>query len=153
MRLITITEYFSRFIDPSVDLNVTPKICCPFHKEDTPSFSYSPEKGIWRCFGACKFGGDVIAMHQKHYRIATRAEAEKSLRRLLGYTETINPVLAPRKEPVVNEAEFRFKSAYARAILVAVTPDDWDALDYIMGQYPQDVHLLEAFYNERRLRV
>lgn len=151
MPLITIPEYFTRFIDPKIDLNVTPKICCPFHQEDTPSFSYSAEKGVWRCFGACKFGGDVIAMHQKHYHLRNREEAEKSLYKLLGYTETVNPMEKLREPPVANEREVVFKSAYAKALSVARTPDDWDALDYIMGQYPQDVHMLEAFYNERRL--
>ena len=66
--LISIPEYFTRFIDRSIDLTKIPKICCPFHEEDTPSFSYSSEKGLWRCFGACKVGGDVIALHQKNYR-------------------------------------------------------------------------------------
>ncbi len=149
MNLITIPEYFSRFIDPTVDLNITPKVCCPFHNEDTPSFSYSADKGVWRCFGACHFGGDVVAMHQKHYGLRNREEAEKSLYRLLGYKQAAQAptfILAP---PRANEREVAFKSAYAKALLVARTPDDWDALDYIMGQHPQDVDMLEVFYNER----
>ena len=32
---------------------------CPFHEERTPSFSVSPEKGTYYCFG-CQQGGDAI---------------------------------------------------------------------------------------------
>src|SRR5437764_2360336 len=33
---------------------------CPFHDERTPSFSVSPEKGTYYCFG-CQRGGDAIS--------------------------------------------------------------------------------------------
>lgn len=32
--------------------------CCPFHQEKTPSFSVSPTKGFYKCFG-CGKGGSV----------------------------------------------------------------------------------------------
>lgn len=33
--------------------------CCPFHQENTPSFSVSPTKGFYKCFG-CGAAGDAI---------------------------------------------------------------------------------------------
>jgi DNA primase len=37
---------------------------CPFHQERTPSFSVSPEKGTYYCFG-CGAGGDTVRFVQE----------------------------------------------------------------------------------------
>lgn len=63
--------------------------CCPFHQEKSPSFSISPDKQLFHCFG-CKAGGDVIKFYQLYHRVefqqaledlAKRAGLEVSKRR------------------------------------------------------------------------
>jgi DNA primase len=39
--------------------------CCPFHNEKTPSFTVTPSKGIYKCFG-CGKGGDAIQFIMEH---------------------------------------------------------------------------------------
>lgn len=50
---------------------------CPFHNEKTPSFSVSPQKGIFHCFG-CGAGGSVINFVMKTENL-TFLEAVKEL--------------------------------------------------------------------------
>lgn len=53
---------------------------CPFHNEKTPSFTVSPAKGIYKCFG-CGAAGDsvkfIIEHEHKTYPEALRYLAEK----------------------------------------------------------------------------
>jgi DNA primase len=52
---------------------------CPFHNERTPSFTVSPSKGIYKCFGCGKAGNAVgFIMEHEHY---TYPEALKFLAR------------------------------------------------------------------------
>jgi DNA primase len=41
---------------------------CPFHNEKTPSFTVSPAKGIYKCFGCGKAGNSInFIMEHEHY--------------------------------------------------------------------------------------
>ncbi|MCD6068064.1 MAG: primase [Bacteroidetes bacterium] len=54
--------------------------CCPFHNEKTPSFSVSPSKGIYKCFGCGKAGNSinfVMEVDKKTYPEALRYLAKK----------------------------------------------------------------------------
>ena len=41
---------------------------CPFHNEKTPSFTVSPAKGIFKCFG-CGKGGNSVNFIMEHEQV------------------------------------------------------------------------------------
>jgi DNA primase len=60
---------------------------CPFHHEKTASFTVSPDKGIFYCFG-CHSGGDVITFISKAEHCSTLQAAEHLVER---YQLTVPP--------------------------------------------------------------
>ncbi|MCX7029238.1 MAG: DNA primase [Spirochaetes bacterium] len=55
--------------------------CCPFHQEKTPSFSVTPEKGVFYCFGCQKGGGlfqFVMEAEKVPFRDAVELLAKKA---------------------------------------------------------------------------
>ncbi len=61
---------------PLKKVGLTYKAHCPFHKEKTPSFHVSPQKGIYHCFG-CGAGGNSIKFIQEIENISFPQAVEK----------------------------------------------------------------------------
>lgn len=102
---VQIEEYISKDISLK-PAGVNRTGCCPFHKEKTPSFSVSPAKGIFKCFG-CGEGGNVIQYLQKRDNM-TFPEAVKHLAR------QYNIAFEEREQtPAELEAQYLRESIYA----------------------------------------
>lgn len=80
--------------------------CCPFHDDRTPSLVVTPDKNLWRCFGACDAGGDPIAWVMRREGVSFRHAVE-----LLRGDYAPDPDAAPivrstvTKLPVLSSAE------------------------------------------------
>lgn len=136
-RLPTVIEYYQEHIDKGVNLAQSPKQCCPFHKEDTPSFSYNVNTGRWFCFGRCHCGGDVIDMHQRWFHLESRVEAERDLRIKYNARKSVN-LQSLNEERFIPEDNIQNNVVYARAVALANTPERWLELDYEMSKSPYD---------------
>ena len=144
--LPTIPEYYREMINKSVDLTTEPKQCCPFHKEDTPSFSYSAERGVWRCFGGCKCGGDVIDLHRKNYDLKTREDAERSLNAICGILPSKH-LEKPKVARLVNEDKVNDEALFQKIVMKATTVARWLELDYLMSKTPVDYEEMQLVYD------
>ncbi len=85
---------------------------CPFHNEKTPSFTVSPAKGIYKCFGCGKAGNSVnFVMEHEHY---TYPEALKFLAKKYNI-EIEEEEQTPEQIQELNEKESLFAvSAFAQ---------------------------------------
>lgn len=146
---ISIPDYWHDYVNSNIDLRVNPKQPCPFHNEQHgQSFSYSPERGYFSCFGACHvLGGDVVRLHMLNYRIHDYDRAEQSLARL--YKINLEKKISFEKSEVkVDEKDIEFRVAYGKACRLAKEPETWLELDLIMSQYPPDTAKLQMFINK-----
>lgn len=144
-RYPTVPEYFGALIRPGVDLARDPKQCCPFHQEDTPSFSYDYRTGRWSCFGACHAHGDVIDMHQRFYKFRTREQAEIDLARRCGVNRVEVKVEKP-EDVYISENKVELKKSFLLANALANTTERMVELDEVMSKYPTPENELYNLY-------
>lgn len=73
---LDIADFIRQYVPNLKRAGRTYKACCPFHKEKTPSFTCSSEKGLFYCFG-CQEGGDIIAFLMKIEHLSFNEALEK----------------------------------------------------------------------------
>lgn len=110
--------------------------CCPFHHEKTPSFSVSPAKGIYKCFGCGKAGNSVnFIMEHEHLGYV---DALKYLGRKFG-------IEVQDKEETQAEAENRLRSES----ILAVTQFASDFYQKSLWETDQGISIGIGYFKER----
>ena len=102
---------------------------CPFHKEKTGSFTVSPDKNMFYCFG-CHAGGNVFSFIEKIENLSF-PQAVKFLGRLVGIDVRDDD---EKRDTTVEEC-FRINE-YAAKIYQAylMSADGVKGLDYLLGR-------------------
>lgn len=110
--------------------------CCPFHNEKTPSFSVTPDKDMFYCFG-CHKSGDIFTFLMEMEKISY-PEAVAQLAKRSGITLTYEDGYHP-EENVQDTIKTDIISLYERTAtmfhyLLTQTPGGKFALDYITSR-------------------
>ncbi|MDD8017776.1 MAG: DNA primase [Bacteroidota bacterium] len=105
---------------------------CPFHSEKTPSFTVSPSKQLFYCFG-CHRGGDIVKFVME-YDKAAYIEAVEALAERAGIAITRNEETyeaASETEKLYNVMSFAARTFYND---LTKTEEGKFALDYFRGR-------------------
>jgi DNA primase len=135
---------------------------CPFHTEKTASFTVSPSKQIYHCFG-CGNGGDIFTFLVK-YENLTFPEAMKALARRAGVTLQPSRGSAEKsgeKETILRlhqDALVFFRkcldhNAAARGYLNDRGIDGKAQSDFSLGYAPRSWNSLLSFLRKREFNV
>src|SRR5690242_10703198 len=127
---VDIVEVIDRFV-PLKKAGANYQACCPFHSEKTPSFTVSPTKQFYHCFG-CGAHGTAIGFLMEHAG-KTFPEAVEELARDAGLSvpHDERPGDAARREEAGDLTAVLLAAAkYYRAAL----RDAPQAIDYLKGR-------------------
>lgn len=143
------------------------KACCPFHGEKTPSFTVSPDKGFYHCFG-CGAHGTAVGFLMEHDRLEFVEAVEElaefhsvEVPREAGAQRVapVQPLLEPLgRAAQLYQAQLRttqtaidylkqrgLDGATAARFQLGFAPDRWDFLiTELGGSRDRDEHLLTA---------
>lgn len=142
--------------------------CCPFHQEDTPSMSVSPDKQIFHCFG-CHEGGNAFSFVMKYLHLSF-VESVLLLAQKYGldipagdYQQQTKAPIAPQLQSLYDTNEWVSK-LYQQ---ILTSPQGENARQYLTRQrelteqtlqavevgYAPREHLLPAFLASRDLAI
>ena len=110
--------------------------CCPFHKEKTPSFSVSPDKQFYYCFG-CGAGGNALGFIMDHDNLDFPTAVEE-MAKACGMTvpREEGPRTAQKPRQAVDSPLYAILQAAADYYSQALKthPQRTAAVDYLKGR-------------------
>ena len=113
---VDIVEVIDRYV-PLKKAGANYVACCPFHSEKTPSFTVSPTKQFYHCFG-CGAHGTAIGFLMEHARqvVSRRRRGARARRRPRGAARrarraTRSGARKPRTSPSILLAAAKFYRA------------------------------------------
>ena len=109
---------------------------CPFHDEKTPSFTVSPAKGIFKCFG-CGKGGNAVNFVMEHEQFS--------------YPEALKYLAKKYNIEIVEEEQTpeQIEKANARESLYVVNSFARDFFRQTLHDTPQGKAIGLTYFNER----
>ena len=103
--------------------------CCPFHREKTPSFSVSPQKQFYKCFG-CGAAGSAITFVMK-YEGLSYVDAVRRLAESVGMTVPEDPRGRERRARACTLTDYMQEAA---AFYTQCLKDNPRAVDYLKSR-------------------
>lgn len=118
--------------------------CCPFHDEKTPSFSVSPSKQIYKCFG-CGKGGNVVDF--------VMASEKKNFPEAINYLAELYNIPVEEDQPSQQvPQETKDKKAEMQKMLVWVGQQYEKALNDLPESSQVKQYLYGRGYTDERIR-
>ena len=115
---------------------------CPFHSEKTPSFTVSPQKGLYHCFG-CNRGGDAISFIMEKENLSFMDAVV-----FIAKNHGIEVEYVEEERSEEETAEARHKESLLIALehiqkfffdsLRLDTPESYQARDYVYGRWSEE---------------
>jgi len=119
---------------------------CPFHNDKTPSFSVTPSKGLWHCFGKCQKGGDVIAFVMEHQGVSFRHAVELlKAKAPLSLATTKKSTVPKLPSPVKVDAEQHEALAQVTAYYCSTLKESPEALEYLEKRGLMSSEMIDEF--------
>jgi len=128
---VDIVDVVERYV-PLKKAGANYQACCPFHSEKTPSFTVSPAKQFYHCFG-CGAHGSAIGFLME-YSGLSYPDAIEELARNAGMTvprEDFTPEMAQKRKQAASLTELMARAAQFYKQQLKKNPR---AIDYLKGR-------------------